>query len=56
MIINGYILLNEETEFPIANELTGEIVIYYNTELALIAANKSIVKVNVKQVKLEVVI
>jgi len=56
MIIIGYILFNEETEFPVTNELTGEIKVYHNTELALIDANKSVTKVSVKKVELKILI
>ncbi len=43
--MNGYILINKDLQLPITNELTKEIIFYPNVELALIAANKTVIQV-----------
>lgn len=43
--MNGYILINTQTTLPVCNELTKEIIFYPNVELALIAANKTVIQV-----------
>lgn len=51
--MNGYILINKDLQLPVINELTKEIIFYPNVELALIAANKTVIQV--KAVKAELV-
>ncbi len=51
--MNGYILINKEADRPVTNEMTKEIIFYPNVELALIAANKTVIQV--KAVKAELV-
>ncbi len=51
--MNGYILINKDLQLPVTNELTKEIIFYPNVELALIAANKTVIQV--KAVKAELV-
>lgn len=51
--MNGYILINKDLQLPVCNELTKEIIFYPNVELALIAANKTVIQV--KAVKAELV-
>jgi|JI9StandDraft_2_1071091.scaffolds.fasta_scaffold03104_6 hypothetical protein len=43
--MNGYILINTVLSLPVRNELTKEIIFYPNVELALIAANKTVIQV-----------
>jgi hypothetical protein len=43
--MNGYILINKDLQLPVCNELTKEIIFYPNVELALIAANKTVIQV-----------
>lgn len=43
--MNGYILINTALSLPVRNELTKEIIFYPNVELALIAANKTVIQV-----------
>lgn len=43
--MNGYILINKDLDIPVCNEMTKEIIFYPNVELALIAANKTVIKV-----------
>ena len=51
--MTGYILINKDLQAPVCNELTKEIIFYPNVELALIAANKTVIQV--KAVKAELV-
>jgi hypothetical protein len=43
--MNDYILINTVLSLPVRNELTKEIIFYPNVELALIAANKTVIQV-----------
>ena len=43
--MTGYILINKDLQAPVCNELTKEIIFYPNVELALIAANKTVIQV-----------
>lgn len=43
--MNGYILINKSTNLPVCNEMTKEIVFYDNVEMALMAANKTLIPV-----------
>ena len=47
-VFHSYVLYNEDTKSVVCDELSKTVILYHTIELALIAANKSVIRVSVK--------